>query len=196
MTVHVTLSDPDAAVITAVPADRAVTTPPETAATEESDEVHTTSWLDAGLTARVADSPTVMDNAFWLSSIEATDDAFTVTELSPLLRPENELVLAPKAEPEPAQKLKVVQEEEAKQEELDARVYDISAGGGAVKLSINGKKEVLSIEIDPEIVDPDDVEMLQDLVIAAVNEAMRTASETTEREMGKLTGGLNMPGLF
>ena len=60
----------------------------------------------------------------------------------------------------------------------------------------NGKKEVLSIEIKPEAVDPDDVEMLQDLVLAAVNEALRTAGDTMEREMSKLTGGLSMPGLF
>ena len=65
-----------------------------------------------------------------------------------------------------------------------------------VSVKVNGKKEVLSIEIKPEAVDPDDVEMLQDMVLAAVNEALRTASETSEREMSKLTGGLNMPGLF
>ena len=69
-------------------------------------------------------------------------------------------------------------------------------GGGMVTVKVSGKKEVLSIEIKPEAVDPDDVEMLQDLVLAAVNEALRTANETTEREMSKLTGGLNMPGLF
>ena len=65
-----------------------------------------------------------------------------------------------------------------------------------VSVKVSGKKELLSIEIKPEAVDPDDVEMLQDLVLAAVNEALRTANETMEREMGKLTGGLNMPGLF
>ena len=82
------------------------------------------------------------------------------------------------------------------QEELEAREYEASAGGGMVSVKVNGKKEVLSIEIKPEAVDPDDVEMLQDMVLAAVNEALRTASETSEREMSKLTGGLNMPGLF
>ena len=82
------------------------------------------------------------------------------------------------------------------QEELDAREYEASAGGGMVTVKVSGKKEVLSIEIKPEAVDPDDVEMLQDMVLAAVNEALRTANDTTEREMGKLTGGLNMPGLF
>ena len=82
------------------------------------------------------------------------------------------------------------------QEELDTREYEASAGGGAVSCKVSGKRELLSLTIKPEVVDPDDVEMLQDLVMAAVNEALRTASETMEREMGKLTGGLNMPGLF
>lgn len=93
-----------------------------------------------------------------------------------------------------AQKL---QQQMAKlQEELDAREYEASAGGGMVTVKVNGRKEMLGIEIKPEAVDPDDVEMLQDLVLAAVNEAMRQATETTEREMGRVTGGLNMPGLF
>ena len=82
------------------------------------------------------------------------------------------------------------------QEDLEAREYEASAGGGMVNVKVSGKKEVLSIEIKPEAVDPDDVEMLQDMVMAAVNEALRAATETTEREMSKLTGGLNMPGLF
>ena len=82
------------------------------------------------------------------------------------------------------------------QEELETREYEASAGGGMVTVKVSGKKELLAIEIKPEAVDPDDVEMLQDLVLAAVNEALRTANDTTEREMNKLTGGLNMPGLF
>ena len=82
------------------------------------------------------------------------------------------------------------------QEELDAREYEASAGGGMVTVKVSGKKELLGIEIKPEAVDPDDVEMLQDMVLAAVNEALRAATETSEREMGKLTGGLGMPGLF
>ena len=82
------------------------------------------------------------------------------------------------------------------QEELETREYEASAGGGMVTVKVSGKKELLAIEIKPEAVDPDDVEMLQDLVLAAVNEALRTANDTTEREMSKLTGGLNMPGLF
>ena len=82
------------------------------------------------------------------------------------------------------------------QEELEAREYEASAGGGMVSVKVSGKKELLALTIKPEAVDPDDVEMLEDMVMAAVNEALRTASETTEREMSKLTGGMNMPGLF
>ena len=82
------------------------------------------------------------------------------------------------------------------QEELEAREYEASAGGGMVTVKVNGKKELLALEIKPEAVDPDDVEMLQDMVLAAVNEGLRIASETMEKEMGKLTGGMNIPGLF
>ena len=82
------------------------------------------------------------------------------------------------------------------QEELEQREYEASAGGGMVTVKVTGKKELIPLEIKPEAVDPDDVEMLQDMVMAAVNEALRTAGDTMEREMGKLTGGLNMPGLF
>ena len=82
------------------------------------------------------------------------------------------------------------------QAELEAREYEATAGGGVVTAKVNGKKELLALTIKPEAVDPDDVEMLEDTVMAAVNEAMRTASETTEKEMSKLTGGMNIPGLF
>ncbi len=82
------------------------------------------------------------------------------------------------------------------QSALDAREFEASAGGGMVTVKVNGKKELLALTIKPEAVDPEDVEMLQDLVLAAVNEALRQAAETIEREMGKMTGGLNMPGLF
>ena len=82
------------------------------------------------------------------------------------------------------------------QEELETREYEASAGGGMVSVKVSGKKELLGLEIKPEAVDPDDVEMLQDMVIAAVNEALRMATETTEREMSKITGGMSMPGLF
>ncbi len=82
------------------------------------------------------------------------------------------------------------------QEELDAREFEATSGGGMVTAKVNGKRELLAISIKPEAVDPDDVEMLEDMVMAAVNEALRTAAETVEREMGKLTGGMGMPGLF
>jgi len=82
------------------------------------------------------------------------------------------------------------------QEELETREFEASAGGGVVTARVNGKREVLSLKIKPEAVDPDDVEMLEDTVMAAVNEALRTASETIDGEMSKLTGGLSIPGLF
>ena len=85
------------------------------------------------------------------------------------------------------------------QEDLDNREYDIKAGGGVVSIKINGKLEVSNIEIDPEIVDPDDVETLQDILVAGVNEAIKKVNTTNNEEMGKITGSLNMggfPGLF
>lgn len=84
----------------------------------------------------------------------------------------------------------------ALQADLDAREYDISAGGGMVELKINGKKEILSLTIKPEIVDPDDVETLEDIVVAAVNEGIKRVESTNESEMQKLTGSIGMPGLF
>ena len=84
----------------------------------------------------------------------------------------------------------------AKQEELDAREYDIQAGGGAVTIKINGKKEVLSIDISPEIVDPDDMETLSDILVAGVNEAIKRVEDTNSREIEKITGAMAMPGLF
>ena len=85
----------------------------------------------------------------------------------------------------------------AKQEELEAREYDISAGGGVVNLKINGKKEILSISISPDIVDPDDIETLEDILVAAVNEAIKRVEDTNSEEMSKITGSLSgMPGLF
>ena len=84
----------------------------------------------------------------------------------------------------------------ALQEELDAREYDISAGGGVVGVKINGKKEILAIDIKPEIVDPDDIETLSDILVAAVNEAIKRVEDTNSAEMGKITGNIGMPGLF
>ena len=81
-------------------------------------------------------------------------------------------------------------------EELDKREYSASAGGGAVTATVTGKHIVTALEIKPEVVDPDDVEMLSDLVMAAVNEAIRKADESTQAEMAKISGGLSLPGLF
>jgi hypothetical protein len=92
---------------------------------------------------------------------------------------------------------KKIQEQMAKlQEELEQKTVEASAGGGVVTVVANGKKEVVEIKIAPEAVDPDDVEMLQDLILAAVNEALRRAEEMVQEEMSKLTGGLSIPGLF
>ena len=82
------------------------------------------------------------------------------------------------------------------QEEQETKVYTANAGGGMVSASVNGKHEVVDLKINPEAVDPDDVEMLQDMVIAAVNEAMRTADAEAANNMSRLTGGLNLGGLF
>ena len=82
------------------------------------------------------------------------------------------------------------------QQELEEKEFEASVGGGAVLVKVNGKKEVLSIKIKEEVVDPDDVEMLEDLVLSAVNEALKKADEETANKMGKLTGGMNIPGMF
>ena len=84
----------------------------------------------------------------------------------------------------------------ALQEDLDAREYDISAGGGVVGVKINGKREILSIDIKPEVVDPDDIETLSDILVAAVNEAIKRVDDTNNAEMSKITGSMGMPGLF
>ena len=81
------------------------------------------------------------------------------------------------------------------QEELQARTFETTAGGGAVKVVVTGKKEMQSLTIDPRAVDPDDVEMLQDLIVAAVNEAMKEVDRVSEEEMGKITGGVKLPGM-
>ena len=91
---------------------------------------------------------------------------------------------------------KMQEDMEAKQAELDEREYDISAGGGVVAVKISGKKEILSIDISPEIVDPDDIETLSDILVAGVNEAIKRVEETNSAEMEKITGSMNMPGLF
>jgi DNA-binding YbaB/EbfC family protein len=85
---------------------------------------------------------------------------------------------------------------EALQADLDTREYEIKAGGGVVTVKINGKKEVLSIDIKPEIVDPDDIETLSDVLVAAVNEAIKKVEDTNAAEMQKVTGNVSIPGIF
>ena len=98
------------------------------------------------------------------------------------------------------QMLKQAQKMQRQMEEMQAdlatKTLEVSAGGGAVKVTINGEKQITALEISPEVVDPDDVEMLQDLVISAVNEAIRQMDEQTSGQMSKITGGMNLPGLF
>ena len=81
------------------------------------------------------------------------------------------------------------------QAEIDEKEVETTAGGGAVTAVINGKKEIVKLEIKPEVVDPDDIEMLQDLIMVAVNEGLRQIDEISNQEMSKLTGGLGIPGL-
>lgn len=85
---------------------------------------------------------------------------------------------------------------EEMQAELETKEVEATAGGGAVSITANGKKEIVKVEIKPEVVDPDDVEMLQDLILVAANEALRQIEEMSQQEMGKLTGGISIPGLM
>lgn len=82
------------------------------------------------------------------------------------------------------------------QKELEARELDVSGGGGAIKIKINGKQEILEMKIDPECVDPSDVENLEDLMLTAVNQAVKTSQDMVSEAMSKVTGGLSIPGLF
>lgn len=91
---------------------------------------------------------------------------------------------------------KMQKDMEKMQAELEEKEVEASVGGGAVKVVANGKKQIISIEIKPEVVDPEDIEMLQDLVLSAVNEALRSADEMSAGKMAQLTGGMNIPGLF
>ncbi len=84
----------------------------------------------------------------------------------------------------------------ALQEDIEQRTFSASAGGGAVSVTLTGKKTLQSIELKKEVVDPEDIEMLQDLIISAVNEAVNNIEDTTENEMSKITGGVALPGLF
>lgn len=92
---------------------------------------------------------------------------------------------------------KMQKDMEKLQEELQDRTVETSAGGGAVTVVVSGKKEIKELKIKPEVIDPDDAEMLEDLILAAVNEALRKADEMANSEMGKITGGMGgLPGLF
>ncbi len=82
------------------------------------------------------------------------------------------------------------------QAEIEARDFTATAGGGAVEVTLTGKKTIKALTLKPEVVDPEDIEMLQDLIISAVNEAINTIENTTEAEMSKITGGVSLPGLF
>ena len=84
----------------------------------------------------------------------------------------------------------------ALQEDLEQREYTASSGGGMIEVTVDGKHNIKLLKINPDAVDPDDVEMLEDLITVAVNEAISNAAKTAEEEMGAITGGLNMPGLF
>jgi hypothetical protein len=91
---------------------------------------------------------------------------------------------------------KKMQEQMAKvQAELEEKELEVSAGGGVITVKINGKQQLTEIKIKPEAIDPEDIEMLEDLVLAAVNEAIKTSQEMVSSEMAKITGGLNIPGL-
>ena len=83
---------------------------------------------------------------------------------------------------------------EQMQKDMEVTEFETTSGGGAVSIRINGKKEIISLNIKPEVVDPEDVEMLEDLVLTAVNEAIRKVEEETSSKMGKMTGGMNIPG--
>ena len=91
---------------------------------------------------------------------------------------------------------KLQKDMEKMQADLDKQEFEATAGGGVVTAVVNGKQELLRLSIDPDVVDPEDVETLEDLILAAIREAMNCAREKTEGEMSRLTGCLNMPGLF
>ena len=91
---------------------------------------------------------------------------------------------------------KMQEEMKAKQEELEQQEFKTTSGGGMVEVTITGKKEIKDISIKPEIVNPEDIEMLQDMIMAAVNEAIRKLEDISNSEMEKITGALNIPGVF
>ena len=91
---------------------------------------------------------------------------------------------------------KMQEDMQLKQEELEAREYQVAAGGGVVNVKINGKKEILEVKLSPEIVDPDDIETLEDLIVAGVNEAIKKVEAISAEEMQKITGCIGLPGMF
>ena len=91
---------------------------------------------------------------------------------------------------------KMQEEMAATQAALEEQEYEVSAGGGAVTVKINGKREILSLDIDPDVVDPDDVETLSDIIIAAVNESIKKVDSVSEEEMAKISGQMKLPGMF
>jgi nucleoid-associated protein EbfC len=91
---------------------------------------------------------------------------------------------------------KFQQQMEEMQKELETKEFSATSGGGAVTVVANGKKQLIDIQLKEEVVDPDDIEMLEDLIMLAANEALRKAEEETAGEMKKLTGGMNIPGMF
>lgn len=91
---------------------------------------------------------------------------------------------------------KMQEDMENLQAELDQKEHEVSAGGGAVKVKIKGNREIISLSLSEDVVDPDDIETLEDLVIAAVNEAIKTVDKFNSEEMNKVAGGLNVPGMF
>lgn len=94
------------------------------------------------------------------------------------------------------QRFQAIQEQlQAKTEEIEAKTFSAKSGGGAVEATVTGKKTVESLNINPEVIDPDDKEMLEDLILSAVNEALNQVDDVTEKEMGAITGGMPIPGL-
>ena len=91
---------------------------------------------------------------------------------------------------------KMQEDMQLKQEELEDREYQVAAGGGVVNVKINGKKEILEVKLSPEIVDPDDIETLEDLIVAGVNEAIKKVEAISAEEMQKITGSIGLPGMF
>ena len=94
-----------------------------------------------------------------------------------------------------AQAQKMQEDVKNKQAELEETLYDVTSGGGMISLTMSGKHQVTKLKIDPSVIDPEDIEMLEDMIAAAVNEAVRKVDEASDAAMAEITGGLNIPGL-